>query len=133
MALPSLSGGTASKVADLYEAAWTANSLLDLLAGDFDELHLEPQSEDGLGVEFYQVQRSGEREYHSVKRQAPSTSGAWTPYQLAVNSLISERSILGDLFEHLGRSDTAPGGVCQPGRCATHAGTRRAGPNRLKS
>ena len=107
MALPSLSGGPVSKVADLYEAAWTANSLLDLLAGDSDELHLEPQGEDGLGVEFYQVQRSGEREYHSVKRQAPSTSGAWTPSQLVVNSPISGRSILGDLFEHLGRSATA--------------------------
>ena len=107
MALASFSGGTASKIADLYEAVWTANALLDLLAGDSHELHLEPQSEDGLGVEFYQVQRSGEREYHSVKRQAPSSSGAWTPYRLTARPPSSGRSILGDLFEHLGRSDMA--------------------------
>ena len=53
MALPSLPGGTASKVADLYEAAWTVNSVLDLLTNDIDELHLESQGEDGLGVEFW--------------------------------------------------------------------------------
>ena len=55
MALPSLPGGTASKVADLYEAAWTVDRLLDLLAGEITELHLEPPGEDGLGVEFYTV------------------------------------------------------------------------------
>ena len=43
-ALPSLPGGTASKVADLYEAAWTVDRLLDLLAGEITELHLEPRA-----------------------------------------------------------------------------------------
>ena len=74
MALPSLPGGAASKIADLYEAVWTVDSLLDLLAGDIIELHLEPQGEDGLGVEFYRVLPSGDREYHSVKRQAPGST-----------------------------------------------------------
>ena len=54
-ALPSFLGGTAAKVADLYEAAWTVNSLLDLLAGRIREMHLEPRGADGLGVEFYRV------------------------------------------------------------------------------
>ena len=34
MALPSYPGGSSAKVADLYEAAWTADSLFDLIAGN---------------------------------------------------------------------------------------------------
>ena len=109
MALPSLPGGTASKVAGLYEAAWTASSVLDLLAHDIDELRLESQGEDGLGVEFCRVLPSGVREYHSVKRQAPSSSSAWTPRQLTRSTRSSARSVLGDLFGHLGRSKEARG------------------------
>ena len=103
MALPSLPGGTASKVADLYEAVWTVDRLLDLLAGDITEIHLEPQGPDGLGVEFYTVLPSGAREYHSVKRQAPTSSSAWTAYQLTRTTPTPGRSILGDLFRHLDR------------------------------
>lgn len=104
-ALPSLPGGTASKVADLYEAAWTVHSLLDLLDGKIHELHLEPQSEDGLGVEFYRVLPSGVREYHSVKRQVPGSAGSWTPRELTYSAAASGRSILGDLFRHLDQDD----------------------------
>ena len=107
MALPSLPGGTASKVADMYEAAWTVDSVLDLLDGTIGALHLEPQSEDGLGVEFYRVRLSGEREYHSVKRQAPGSSSAWTPYQLSSPDPRTGRSIFSDLFGHLEGADTA--------------------------
>ena len=105
MALPSLPGGTASKVADLYEAAWTVDRLLDLLAGEITELHLEPPGEDGLGVEFYTVLPSGAREYHSVKRQSPASSSAWTPYQLTRATPTPGRSVLGDLFRHLDGDD----------------------------
>ena len=107
MALPSLPGGTASKIADLYEAAWTVDRLLDLLAGEITELHLEPPGEDGLGVEFYTVLLSGAREYHSVKRQAPASSSAWTPYQLTRATPTPGRSVLGDLFRHLDGNDQA--------------------------
>ncbi len=107
MALPSLPGGTASKVADLYEAAWTVDRLLDLLAGEITALHLEPPGEDGLGVEFYTVLPSGAREYHSVKRQAPASSSAWTPYQLTHATPTPGRSVLGDLFRHLDGNDQA--------------------------
>ena len=100
-ALPSFPGGTAAKVADLYEKAWTVNSLLDLLASRIREVHLEPQNADGLGVEFYRVLLSGEREYHSVKRQAPGSASAWTPYQLTRANPTNGRSVLGDLFAHL--------------------------------
>ena len=95
-ALPSFPGGSAAKVADLYEAAWTVNSLLDLLAGRIREVHLEPQSTDGLGVEFYRVLPSGGREYHSVKRQAPGSASAWTPYQLTRAVFNSGRTVLDD-------------------------------------
>ena len=103
MALPSHPGGTASKVGDLYEAAWTVDRLLDLLAGEITEIHLEPQGTDGLGVEFYTVLPSGAREYHSVKRQAPGSSSAWTAYQLTRATPTIGRSVLGDLFRHLDR------------------------------
>ena len=107
MALPSLLGGAASKIADMYEATWTVGSVLDLLEGTIDALHLEPQSEDGLGVEFYRVLHSGAREYHSVKRQAPGGVSAWTPYQLTRADPRTGRSIVGDLFGHLARSEMA--------------------------
>ena len=64
-------------------------------------MHLEPQNADGLGVEFYRVLLSGEREYHSVKRQAPGSASAWTPYQLTRANPTNGRSVLGDLFAHL--------------------------------
>ncbi len=104
MPSPSLPGGTAAKVSDRYEVAWTVNSLLDVIAGDIEELHLEQQMEEGLGVEFCRVLSSGLREYHSVKRQAPGSSGVWTAVQLARPSPITGRSILGDLFSHLEQS-----------------------------
>ena len=107
MALPSLLGGAASKVADMYEATWTVGTVLDLLEGTIDTLHLEPQSDDGRGVEFYRVLPSGEREYHSVKRQAPGSSSAWTPYQLNSADPRTGRSVLSDLFGHLERTHTA--------------------------
>ncbi len=107
MPSPSLPGGTAAKVADRYEVAWTVNSLLDLIAGEIDELHLEQQSKDGLGVEFCRGLRSGLREYHSVKRQAPGSSGVWTAAELGCASSTSRRSIIGDLLYHLERTDEA--------------------------
>ena len=102
-----LLGGTASKVADLYEAAWTVDRLLALLAGSVNELHLEPRGEDRLGIESYTVLSSGAREYHSIKRQVPGSSSAWTPYQLARTTPTPGRSILGDLFRHLDGSERA--------------------------
>ena len=109
MPSPSLPGGTAAKVSNQYEVAWTVDSLLDLIGGEVDALHLEQQSEEGLGVEFCRVLRSGLHEYHSVKRQAPGSSGVWTPAHLARPFSLTGRSILGDLFSHLERSLEARG------------------------
>ena len=103
MALPSFRGGTAAKVGDLYEAAWTADSLLDLIAGRVVEISLEPQDEDGRGVEFWRVLSDGTKEFHSVKRQSPMPSSAWTPYQLTLKDAATGRSILGDMFVQLDR------------------------------
>ena len=107
MALPSNPGGSAAKVADLYEAAWTVDSLLDLIAGKVTEIRLEPQGVDGLGVEFYRLLSDGTKEFHSVKRQAPSPASAWTPYQLTRKDAATGRSILGDLFGHLDKDPRA--------------------------
>ena len=101
MALPSLSGGSAAKVGDLYEQAWTVDSLLDVIAGKVTEIRLEPRGDDGLGVEFYRVLPDGTKEFHSVKRQALGPTSAWTPYQLTRADPPLGRSILGDLFGHL--------------------------------
>ena len=107
VALPSLPGGAAAKVADLYEAAWTADTVLDLLTGEITELHLEEQTEDGLGVEFCRVLSSGQREYHSVKRQVPGSVSGWTPSELTRPSANSGESVLGYLFRHLEHSSQA--------------------------
>ncbi len=101
MSLASFPGGSAAKVADLYEAAWTADSLLDLISGRVVEIRFEPQGPDGQGVEFYRSLPDSSKEFHSVKRQAPGSASAWTPYRLTGAQDSTGRSILGDLFGHL--------------------------------
>ena len=105
-AYPSLPGGTAAKVGDLYERAWTVRSLLDLLSGEVVELRLEEQGADGLGVEFSRLLKTGKREFHSVKRQAPKSAGRWTPAQITRASGSGGRSILKDLFGHIAEPET---------------------------
>lgn len=100
-AFPSPRGGAASKVADLYERAWTVRSLLDLLSGHLTEIQLERQGPEGLGVEFRRRLRSGEWEYHSAKRQAPDSASRWTVARMVRPSENTGRSVLGDLFSHL--------------------------------
>ncbi len=105
-ALPSLAGGPAAKVGDLYERAWTARTLLDLLSGEVVEVRLEERGPDGLGVEFCRVSASGELEYHSVKRQAPKSAAHWTVAELTRASPATGRAILGDLFGHVKDPET---------------------------
>ena len=80
--------------------------MLDLLSGEVDELRLEQRGSEGLGVEFCRVSPNGQREYHSVKRQAPDSAGRWTPAQITKPFTPSGRSVLGDLFGHLEESGT---------------------------
>ena len=103
---PSFRGGAASKTADLYERAWTVQSLLDLLSGEVTQLRLEEQGPDGLGVEFSRVLKSGKVEYHSVKRQAPDSAGRWLPADVTRAARSGARSILSDLFGHLAEQET---------------------------
>ena len=105
-AFPSFRGGSAAKNADLYERAWTVRSLLDLLSGEVVELRLEEQGADGLGVEFSRVLKTGKREFHSVKRQAPKSAGRWTPAEITRASGSVGRSILKDLFGHIEELET---------------------------
>ena len=105
-ALPSLPGGPAGKIGDLYERAWTVQTLLDLLAGKAVEVRLEEPGLGGLGVEFCRVSATGRLEYHSVKRQAPKSTAHWTVSELTKHSPSTGRSILGDLFGHLHDPET---------------------------
>lgn len=105
-ALPTLPGGPAAKIGDLYERAWTVQSLLDLLSGKVVEVRLEQHGPDGLGVEFCRVLPNGGLEYHSVKRQAPKSTAHWTVSELTRTSPSTGRSILGDLFGRLQDPET---------------------------
>lgn len=105
-AFPGLRGGAASKTADLYERAWTVQSLLDLISGEVTQLRLEEQGPDGLGVEFSRTLKSGEVEYHSVKRQAPDSAGRWSPAEITKQARSGARSIISDLFGHLADNET---------------------------
>ncbi len=107
MATPSYPGGSADKAGNQYEADWTVHSVLDLIAGDVEEIHFEPLGPDGLGVEFYRVLSDGSREFHTVKRSAPSPSNAWSPSRLTKQQAPNGRSTLGDLFAHLDRNSDA--------------------------
>ena len=106
-AFPSPVGGAASKVAHLYERAWTVRSMLDLLSGTVTEIQLERLAPEGLGVEYRRRLRKGEWEYHSAKRQAPDSAGRWTVARMVSPSNQTGRSNLGDLFGHLDKEGSA--------------------------
>ena len=92
------SGGESGKLGDRYEAVWTVDSLLDVLAQDADSIVVEPfDRSESLGIEF-RKDFPGTVEFHSAKRQ---TSGhLWS---LADLTRVGEngRSVLGDLLSKL--------------------------------
>ncbi len=45
-------GGEANKIGNRYEGAWTISQLLQVLAGEFDWVRVEPLGDLGDGVEF---------------------------------------------------------------------------------
>lgn len=90
-------GGEADKLGNRYEAVWTVDSLLDVLAGEAQALTAEPLSGE-LGIEFVKELNDGSREFHSAKRQ--TTSLTWSLRKLtAVGG--TGRSILQDLFDRI--------------------------------
>lgn len=98
-------GGAADKLGNRYEALWAIDALLSIIDGPFIDLTLEPiDPDESRGIEFLLTTTGGATEYWSVKRQAPRASG-WTLNLLAEPNQ-QGRSILGDLFGHLERSES---------------------------
>lgn len=87
-------GGEASKLGNHYEALWTVRVLLELLLTDYTSVTLEPYKEEGVGIEFKAIHRSGRIEYHQVKRQRSQ--------RYSIKSLLSE-GILDHFRNHLVR------------------------------
>ena len=84
-AFPSFSGGSAAKVAELYERAWTVRSLLDVVSGEIAELRLEQRGAEGLGVEFCRILPNRDREYHSSKASSSSIFPEFGPFKRSPN------------------------------------------------
>ena len=72
----SISGGTADKLGGRYEARWTLNCVLRILAERADWIWVEPIGAEGEGIEFI-FSRDGRDEHHQVKRQRTG-EGHWT-------------------------------------------------------
>ena len=101
-------GGEADKLGNRYEAIWTVDTLLDLLAGRVVSVIIESLDEDeARGAEFITTLPDGTKEFHSVKWQ--KSGSEWSPASLCMASETG-RSILGDLFEKQ-RRDAAARGV----------------------
>lgn len=92
-------GGEADKFGNRYESLWAVDAALDHIEGAFVDLTFEPVGEEAAGVEFFRTNRSGNREYHSIKRQ--QADGNWTISRLTQRTGPSARSILGDLIKKI--------------------------------
>ena len=106
-------GGEADKLGNRYESLWAVDAALDLIDGEYVDLTLEPVGDESAGIEFFGTNRSGLREYHSIKRQ--HHRGTWTIGRLAQTSPTG-RSILGDLT---GKIQTGAEAVFSSGTSAT--------------
>lgn len=94
-------GGEADKLGNRYEAVWTVDTALDVLAGDVVSVTVEPFGDDAAGVDLVRCLPDGTREYHSVKRQ--TTAREWSVDALCRPSQTG-RSILSEIISklHLG-------------------------------
>ena len=91
-------GGEADKLGNRYESLWAVDAALDLIDGEYVDLTLEPVGDESAGIEFFGTNRSGLREYHSIKRQ--HHLGNWTITRLAGPDPTGRR-ILRDLFQQI--------------------------------
>lgn len=96
-----ISGGTADKFGNRYEALWAVDQLLQIIDGTLRSLTLEPLDPDeARGVEFSVKTVNGITNYWSVKRQTTKAAG-WTLAQLTAKD-DRGRAILDDLLKHVG-------------------------------
>ena len=100
-------GGTSDKFGNRYEFLWAADQLLRILDGKAVDFTLEPMNpEESKGIEFRVTNADGTADYWSVKRQ--TTQAGWTLALLTADGN-NGRSILGDLIEHVQRSEANHG------------------------
>lgn len=96
-------GGAAGEAGDQYEALWTVNAALRIVAGQVEHVIYESlDPEASRGVEFNLQTAAGDAEFWSIKRQ--TTAAGWTLAKL-VKLDEHGRSILGDLVGHVERDD----------------------------
>jgi hypothetical protein len=80
-------GGEAEKLGNRYEAIWTVDTLLDLLAGRVVLVIVESLDEDeARGAEFIITLPDGTKEFHSVKRQ--KSGSEWNGTRLILLSRV---------------------------------------------
>ena len=73
-------GGEADKFGNRYEALWIVDAILDLFEGEYIAMEIERVGDEAQGVEFVRTNRSGAKEFHSIKRQ--HALGNWTVSRL---------------------------------------------------
>jgi hypothetical protein len=100
-----ITGGSADKIGNRYEALWAIDQLLAVVDGTATTLTLEPiDPDESRGVEFIVGFPDQTAAYWSVKRQTTKAAG-WTLAVLAAED-DRGRSILGDLLGHIERDST---------------------------
>ncbi len=105
-----VSGGSADKLGNRYEALWAIDQLLQIVDGAARELTLEPLDPDeSRGVELVVVDADDTSCYWSVKRQTTKAAG-WTLSALCAKD-DRGRTILGDLLGLPIRFDQLPEGI----------------------
>ncbi|MGJ8641526.1 MAG: hypothetical protein ACSHYA_19200 [Opitutaceae bacterium] len=84
MAISSISGGTADKLGNIYEAYWGVFGMLEVLDGRANEIRIETPGIDG--AEF-SLQRAGHLEFWQTKRQVAG-SQKWSIGRLSKEGIL---------------------------------------------
>ena len=88
-----LPGGSSDKAGNRYELIWTVRSIIRVMRGEAEWIHLEPAGSEGDGIEFY-LKTSSKIEYHQVKRQLTGR-GVWPLREL------QDRGVLDQFYQRL--------------------------------
>ena len=83
-----LPGGSSDKAGNRYELIWTVRSMIRVMRGEAEWIHLEPAGSEGEGIEFSLKTSSG-IEYHQVKRQLTGR-GVWPLRELQVRGVLDQ-------------------------------------------
>ena len=83
-----LPGGPSDKAGNRYELIWTVMSMIRVMRGEAEWIHLEPAGGEGEGIEFSLKTSSG-IEYYQVKRQLTGR-GVWPLRELDARGVLSQ-------------------------------------------